>query len=188
MSGKMIVISAPSGSGKTTIVKQILASNLNIAFSVSACSRAPRQGETNGKDYYFLSPERFRQKIAGGEFIEWEEVYPGNYYGTLRSEVDRIWSRGQHVIFDVDVMGGLNIKRQYGTKCLAIFIKAPSVVELERRLRLRGTDDQPTISQRVEKAAFETTFAQQFDATVINKDLVVAVEETRRLILDFINS
>lgn len=184
----MIVISAPSGSGKTSIVKQVLATNLNLAFSVSACSRAPRQGETDGKDYYFLSPETFRQKIASGDFIEWEEVYPGSFYGTLRSEVDRIWSRGQHVIFDVDVLGGLNIKRQFGAKCLAIFIKAPSVAELEKRLRLRATDDEPTISQRVEKAAYEITFAPQFDATVINENLAVAVEETRSLILDFINS
>ncbi|HZK08780.1 MAG TPA: guanylate kinase [Bacteroidales bacterium] len=186
--GKMIVISAPSGSGKTSIVKQVLAADLNLAFSVSACSRAPRQGEVDGRDYYFLTPEAFRQKIDAADFIEWEEVYPGSYYGTLRSEVERIWSQGRHVIFDVDVLGGLNIKRQYGTKCLAIFIKAPSVAELEKRLRLRATDDEATIRERVLKADYELTFAPEFDAIVVNNDLSTAIEETRRIILEFLES
>jgi guanylate kinase len=186
--GKMIVISAPSGSGKTSIVKQVLASDLNLAFSVSACSRAPRQGEVDGKDYYFLSPEAFRQKIDNGDFIEWEEVYPGSFYGTLRSEVDRIWSLGQHVIFDVDVLGGLNIKQQYGVKCLAIFIQAPSVAELEKRLHLRATDDDATINQRLQKADYEMTFAPQFDAIIVNEELSVAIEETHQIILKFLNS
>lgn len=186
--GKMIVISAPSGSGKTSIVKQVLAADLNLAFSISACSRAPRLGEVDGRDYYFLTPEAFRQKIDADDFIEWEEVYPGSYYGTLRSEVERIWSQGRHVIFDVDVLGGLNIKRQYGAKCLAIFIKAPSVAELEKRLRLRATDDEPTIRERMLKADYELTFAPQFDAIVVNEDLSIAIEETRRIILDFLNT
>jgi guanylate kinase len=186
--GKMIVISAPSGSGKTTIVKQVLASDLNLAFSVSACSRAPRQNEVDGRDYYFLTPDAFRQKIDADEFIEWEEVYPGSYYGTLRSEVERIWRQGRHVIFDVDVVGGLNIKRQYGAKCLAIFVKAPSVAELEKRLRLRATDDETTINQRMLKADYELTFAPQFDAIIINEDLSVAIEQTRRAILNFLKT
>lgn len=184
----MIVISAPSGSGKTTIVKQVLASDLNLAFSVSACSRAPRQNEVDGRDYYFLTPDAFRQKIDADEFIEWEEVYPGSYYGTLRSEVERIWRQGRHVIFDVDVVGGLNIKRQYGAKCLAIFVKAPSVAELEKRLRLRATDDETTINQRMLKADYELTFAPQFDAIIINEDLSVAIEQTRRAILNFLKT
>jgi guanylate kinase len=186
--GKMIVISAPSGSGKTSIVKQVLAADLNLAFSVSACSRAPRQGEVDGRDYYFLTPETFRRKIDAGDFIEWEEVYPGSYYGTLRSEVERIWSQGRHVIFDVDVLGGLNIKQQYGAKCLAIFIKVPSVAELEKRLRLRSTDDEPTIRERMLKADYESTFAPQFDAIVVNENLSAAVGETRQIILDFFNT
>lgn len=187
MNGKLIVISAPSGSGKTSIVKQILSSGLNIEFSVSACSRKPRNGETNGKDYYFLKVEEFRNKINQNEFIEWEEVYPGNFYGTLKSELERIWNKGNHVIFDVDVVGGLNIKKQFGDQCLALFIKAPGIAELEKRLRARATDDEETIRKRVEKAEHELTYAPQFDKIIVNDNLEVAVKETYDEIRKFLN-
>lgn len=187
MEGRLIVISAPSGSGKTTIVKHILDSGLNIEFSVSACSRAPRAGEKHGHDYYFLSIEDFRNKIGLNEFIEWEEVYPGNYYGTLKSELDRIWKKGNHVIFDVDVVGGLNIKRQFGKQCLAIFIQPPGIAELEKRLRGRATDNEETIKKRIAKAEYELTFAKQFDVIVVNDVLKDAVKETHETIKKFLN-
>ena len=188
MSEKLIIISAPSGSGKTTIVKEVLASDLKLKFSVSACSRKPRVNETNGKDYYFLSVDEFRQKIKNNEFIEWEEVYKDNFYGTLKTEVIRIWDSGYSVIFDVDVKGGLNIKRQYPEKSLAIFIKAPSVNELEKRLRDRSTDDEETIKKRVAKAEYELSFAQQFDKIIVNDNLEGAVKETYNIIKTFIGS
>jgi guanylate kinase len=186
MNGKLIIISAPSGSGKTTIVKQALASDLKLKFSVSACSRKPRVNETNGKDYYFLSVDEFREKIKNNEFIEWEEVYKDNFYGTLKSEIQRIWDNGYNVIFDVDVKGGLNIKRQYPDISLAIFIKAPSVDELEKRLRNRSTDNEETINKRIAKAEYELSFAQQFDKIVVNDNLEDAVEETYDTIKTFI--
>lgn len=186
MDGKLIVISAPSGSGKTTIVKEMLNSDLNIEFSVSACSRAPRTGEKHGRDYYFLSVEDFRNKISKNEFVEWEEVYPGNFYGTLKSELHRIWDKGNHVIFDVDVVGGLNIRKQFNEQCLAIFIQPPSVEELEKRLRNRATDDEKTIQKRVAKAAHEMTYAKQFDVIVVNDDLEPAITETYGVIKNFL--
>jgi guanylate kinase len=186
MDGKLIVISAPSGSGKTTIVKEILNSGLNIEFSVSACSRAPRAGENHGKDYYFLTVDDFRKKIDLNEFVEWEEVYPGNYYGTLKSELQRIWEKGNHVIFDVDVVGGLNIKKQFADQCLAIFIRPPSIAELEKRLKGRATDSDETIKKRVEKAEYELTFAKQFDVIVVNDVLEEAVVKTRGEIITFL--
>jgi guanylate kinase len=188
MNGKLIVISAPSGSGKTSIVRQVLASDLNLEFSVSACSRSPRDNEVHGKDYYFLSAEEFRNKIDQGEFIEWEEVYTGNYYGTLKSEVERIWKKGNHVIFDVDVVGGLNIKKQFPENCLAIFIKAPSVTELEKRLRGRSTDSEETIKSRLQKADHEISFAPLFDEIIVNINLEEAVRQTRDIIREFIHS
>jgi guanylate kinase len=186
MDGKLIVISAPSGSGKTTIVKEILNSGLNIEFSVSACSRAPRAGENHGKDYYFLTVDDFRKKIDLNEFVEWEEVYPGNYYGTLKSELQHIWEKGNHVIFDVDVVGGLNIKKQFADQCLAIFIRPPSIAELEKRLKGRATDSDETIKKRVEKAEYELTFAKQFDVIVVNDVLEEAVVKTRGEIITFL--
>lgn len=183
----MIVVSAPSGSGKTTIVKAMLAAGLKLEFSVSACSRKPRKNEQDGKDYYFLSAEEFRKKIAEDAFIEWEEVYPGNFYGTLKSEVQRIWNKGNHVIFDVDVIGGLNIKKKYPNVCQALFIRPPSVAELEKRLRDRSTDPDETIKKRLEKAEYELSFASQFDRIIINDDLQTAIAETRQVISEFIN-
>lgn len=187
MSGKLIVVSAPSGSGKTTIVHQVLSSDLGLEFSISACSRKPRVNEVHGKDYYFLTEKDFRNKIANNEFIEWEEVYPGNFYGTLKSELERIWQNGKEVIFDVDVVGGLNIKKQFTDKCLAIFIKAPSVEELERRLRGRSTDSEETIKKRVEKAAYELTFAPRFDTIIVNDNLETAIKQTYQEIKIFID-
>ena len=187
MNGKLIIISAPSGSGKTTIVKQALASNLKLKFSVSACSRKPRVNETNGKDYYFLSSDEFRKKIGNNEFIEWEEVYKDNFYGTLKSELQRIWDSGYSVIFDVDVKGGLNIKRQFPDISLAIFIMAPSVEELEKRLRSRSTDDDETIKKRIAKAEYELSFAQQFDKIIVNDNLEDAVKETYTGIKGFLD-
>jgi len=186
MGGKLFVVSAPSGSGKTSIVKEILASDSGLEFSISACSRKPRINEIHAKDYYFLSVEEFKSKIGNNEFIEWEEVYPGNFYGTLKSEVDRIWEKGKHVIFDVDVVGGLNIKKQYPENCLAIFIKAPSVAELEKRLRGRLTDSEETIKKRIEKAEFELSFAPRFDTIIVNDDFEKAVKQTLEQIKQFI--
>jgi len=187
MTGKLIIISAPSGSGKTTIVKQALASDdLKLKFSVSACSRKPRVNETHGKDYYFISADEFKDRIENNEFVEWEEVYKDNFYGTLKSEVQRIWDSGYNVIFDVDVVGGLNIKRQYPKESLAIFIQAPSVEELEKRLRNRSTDDEETIRKRVAKAEHEMSFAPKFDETIVNDQLEDAVKETHDIIEAFL--
>lgn len=181
----MIVVSAPSGSGKTTIVRQMLAAGLDLEFSISACSRQPRVNEQHGVDYYFLTEEEFRKKIGNEAFVEWEEVYSGCFYGTLKSEVERIWKKGNHVIFDVDVVGGLNIKKQFPDECLAIFIQPPSIAELEKRLRGRSTDSEETIKKRVEKAAYELTFAPHFDLVVTNDILEEAIAETHRAIADF---
>jgi guanylate kinase len=186
MKGKLIVVSAPSGSGKTTIVKKMLAAGLNLEFSVSAASRSPRINEVDGKDYYFLSVEDFRKKITENAFVEWEEVYPGSYYGTLKSEVTRIWQEGNHVIFDVDVVGGLNIKKQYPENCLALFIRPPSVAELENRLRGRSTDTEETIKKRIAKAEYELSFASQFDRVIVNDVLEDAIKETAEIIRKFI--
>lgn len=186
MEGKLIIISAPSGSGKTTIVKHILGLGLNLKFSVSACSRKPRINETNGKDYYFLTSGDFKKRINSGDFIEWEEVYEGCFYGTLKSEVERIWMTGNHVVFDVDVKGGLNIKKQYPDKSLALFIRPPSVAELEKRLRNRSTDSDDVIKTRIAKAEYELSFADGFDKIVVNDKLDVALEETENIIKEFI--
>jgi len=188
MKGKLIIISAPSGSGKTTIVKEILASGLNIEFSVSAASRQPRMNEVNGRDYYFLSVDEFKEKIEKDEFLEWEEVYPGSFYGTLKSELQRIWDKGNHVIFDVDVKGGINIKKYSPENALAIFIKAPSIEELEKRLRNRLTDNEETILKRVAKAEYELSFAPKFDKIVVNDNLEKAVKETYETIGAFIQN
>lgn len=184
--GKMIVVSAPSGSGKTSIVKELIKSGLGLVFSVSACSRSPRAGETDAVDYFFLSQKEFKEKISNKEFVEWEEVYPGNYYGTLHSEIRRIWNQGKHVIFDVDVKGGLNIKAQYPDNCLAIFISTPSPEELENRLRKRSTENEDALRKRLDKAAYEMSFADQFDKIVVNDKLDIAIEEAKKLVKSFL--
>ncbi|MFW2347906.1 MAG: guanylate kinase [Wenyingzhuangia sp.] len=187
-SGKLIVFSAPSGSGKTTIVKHLLsATNLPLDFSISAASRQPRKGEIDGKDYYFLSVEDFKSKVAQEAFLEWEEVYQDNFYGTLKSEITRIWSEGNHVVFDIDAIGGLNIKKQFPEQTLAIFIQPPSVEEMERRLRSRATETEDKIKMRLAKSAQEFEFAEQFDTVLINDDLSVAKDEAYHKVLEFIN-
>lgn len=188
MEGKLIIFSAPSGSGKTTIVKRLLAHFPNIEFSVSACSRNMRIGEVNGRDYYFLSPEEFKKRIENNEFVEWEEVYPGSYYGTLRAELDRIWHKGHHVAFDVDVKGGLSLKKIFGNRALAIFVMPPSVEELRRRLDARGTETPESIDKRVGKAREEIEFANRFDAIIVNDDLERAVSEAVKHVTGFLGN
>mgnify|MGYP000709465360 FL=1 len=175
--GQVVIFSAPSGSGKTTIVHRLLARYPQFEFSVSATSRAPRGTERDGVDYYFLTQEAFRKAVAEGRFVEWEEVYQGTCYGTLRSEVERIWDKGHIILFDVDVMGGINLKRIFGADACSIFIMPPSIEELRRRLEGRGTDTPEVIERRVAKAEFELTKAPEFDHTVINDRLDEAVEE-----------
>jgi len=184
----MIIISAPSGAGKTTLVKFLLSERSDLEFSISACSRSKREGETDGVDYYFISTEDFRQKISNNEFIEWEEVYPGSYYGTLRSEIERIWNKGHHVIFDVDVVGGLNIKKQFADKALAVFIMPPSIEVLEQRIRKRQSDSDEQIRKRVEKAEWEMQFAPQFDAIVVNNEITISRQELLELVNNFLGT
>jgi guanylate kinase len=184
--GKLIIFSAPSGAGKTTIVRHLLNQNLNLEFSISATSRAKRHTETDGKDYYFLSGEEFRKKIGNNEFLEWEEVYAGTFYGTLKAEIDRIRSMGKNVIFDVDVVGGCNIKKYYGNEALAIFVQPPSVTELRNRLFARSTDAPEVIEKRVAKAEYELSFASQFDCIIVNDDLEKAFAEAEKCIRDFL--
>ena len=186
--GKLIVFSAPSGSGKTTIVKYLLTQpQLHLDFSISATSRYMRDGEINGKDYYFISPEDFQKKIAENAFVEHEEVYKDNFYGTLKTELERIWSEGKHVIFDIDVVGGLNIKNQYPDQTLAIFVNPPSVDELERRLKFRQTESDEKIVMRLEKAEREIARAPEFDVILENHDLETAKNEAVQLVSNFLN-
>jgi len=185
--GKVIIFSAPSGSGKTTIVHRLLERYPQFEFSISATSRAPRGAERDGVDYYFLSQEAFVAAVAEGRFVEWEEVYKGTCYGTLRSEVERIWQKGHVIVFDVDVLGGINLKRIFGQDACSVFIMPPSVEELRRRLEGRGTDSPEAIDRRVAKAEFELTKAPEFDHTVINDRLDDAVEETCAILDAFIN-
>lgn len=186
MEGKLIIFSAPSGSGKTTIVKELIKNNSNLGFSISACTRDKRgRSEENGKDYYFLTPEEFRQKINEEAFVEWEEVYPGAYYGTLKSEIERIWASGKHVIFDVDVKGGLALKKYYGERALAIFVKVPTLEILEERLRSRGTESEEALSKRIFKMKFEWSFQCQFDVILVNDKLEEAIEKAQALFDDF---
>ena len=184
--GKLIIFSAPSGSGKTTIVKRLLSTFPQFEFSISATSRQPRGEERNGVDYFFLTQEEFRQKVAENAFVEWEEVYNGTCYGTLRSEMERIWAKGNVIIFDVDVMGGINLKRIFGDDACSIFIEAPSVEALRERLIGRGTDSAETIEKRVAKAEFELSKASEFDFVVVNDILDNAVAETEQIITDFL--
>jgi guanylate kinase len=186
--GKLIIFSAPSGAGKTTIVKHILNCGFNFGFSISATTRQPRGTEVNGREYYFLSPEDFKKKVENGEFLEWEEVYPGSFYGTLKSEVERICKNGQHIIFDVDVIGGYNIKKIYGHQALAIFVQPPSIKELQNRLILRSTDTPEIIQKRLEKAELEMSYAPLFDTIVINDQLDIALKEAAEKVRVFLNS
>lgn len=188
MSGKCIILCAPSGAGKTSITKYLLGKDLNLEFSISACNRERRANETDGVDYHFLTTEDFKNKIANNEFIEWEEVYDLMYYGTLKSEIERIWENGKNVIFDVDVKGGLNLTKYFGKKALSIFIQPPSIQELEQRLRNRGTESEDTIKRRISKATTEMSFANSFDKVLLNNKLEVAQQEAYNIIKNFINS
>jgi guanylate kinase len=185
--GKLIIISAPSGCGKSTIIGEITKNEkLNLAFSVSATTRAPRGEEVHGVNYYFLSEDEFRQAIANDELVEYEEVYPGRFYGTLKSEITRICESGKNVILDIDVKGGINVKKQYGSEAVSIFIMPPSVDVLRERLESRATDSEEAIAERVGKAEYEISFAQEFDCQVVNDILDVAVKETEQIITDFV--
>ncbi|MBR6630551.1 MAG: guanylate kinase [Alistipes sp.] len=184
--GKLVIFSAPSGSGKTTIVRELLQRFPQFEFSISATSRQPRGKEQHGIDYYFLSTDEFRQRVERDEFVEWEEVYAGTCYGTLKSEVERIWAKGNVIVFDVDVMGGINLKRLFGDDACSIFIMPPSVEELERRLRGRGTDSEEVIQKRIGKAEFELSKSPEFDYTVVNDVLADAVNEATDIINNFL--
>lgn len=186
MSGKLIIVSAPSGAGKTSVVKRLMQAELNLEFSVSATSRAPRQGEIHGKDYFFIPVEEFRAKIDRDELLEWQEVYPNQYYGTLKSEVERIWNAGHHVLFDVDVMGGMNLKKMYPEISLSLFIMPPSIEVLEQRLRLRSTETEESLRKRLDKAGKEIGFAGHFDMTIVNDILEQAVAKAIESVSKFV--
>ena len=186
--GKLVIFSAPSGAGKSTLVNYLLPQFPALSFSISATSRSPRGREQHGKDYYFLSSEEFKARVAGDDLLEWEEVYAGTYYGTLRSEVERIWAQGKVVVFDIDVVGALNLKRQFGDRALALFVQAPSVEVLEQRLRGRGTDSEEKIQQRVAKATIEMARAPEFDTVVVNDDLDTAKAEALAILKDFLGA
>ncbi|MBO4743903.1 MAG: guanylate kinase [Bacteroidales bacterium] len=185
---KMIIVSAPSGAGKTTIVKYLLANIPNLTFSVSACSRQKRPNEIEGVSYYFMSIEEFKAKIQNDEFVEWQQVYENKYYGTLKSEIERIWDLNKYIAFDVDVLGALNIKKLYGSNALSIFIMPPSLEVLEQRLRNRNTNSEEDIRQRLQKAKFEMSFSDQFDNIIINDDLQTAEYEALTLVTNFLNN
>lgn len=187
--GKIFVVSAPSGCGKSTIINSILdAEDLPLSFSVSATNRSPRPGEVNGVHYHFMTTEEFKLAVSENNFIEWEEVYPGRYYGTLKDEVRRAVDRGENVILDIDVKGALNVKKQFGDEALTLFILPPSIEELRKRLVSRGTDNNDVIDQRVEKAEYEISFADKLDMRIVNDDLDKAIDDTRRIIVDFLGS
>jgi guanylate kinase len=187
MPGKLIIFSAPSGSGKTTIVQYLLRTHPHLGFSISATTRPPRgEKEFHGRDYYFLSREEFERKISEDKFAEWEEVYNGTYYGTLKAEIERLWKEGKDVIFDVDVIGGLNLKKGYGEKALAIYVDIPDFDHLEQRLRQRATETEEKIRQRLEKAQHEREFRNQFDVILLNAKLEKALEDASKLVDDFL--
>ena len=186
MNGKLIILSAPSGSGKTTIAKELLQSDLKLEFSISATSRQKRGTEIDGKDYYFVSADEFRQKIANDEFLEWEEVYKNIFYGTLKSEIERIWQNGNNVVFDVDVVGGIHIKNIYKDDALLVFIMPPSIEVLEERLRHRGTETEESIKTRIARAEWEISFKEKFDKIIINDNLESAIKETIRVVQEFV--
>jgi guanylate kinase len=184
--GKLLIFSAPSGAGKSTVINYLLQQGLNLAFSISATSRPPRGTERDGVEYFFLSPEAFKQRIAAGDFLEYEEVYPDRFYGTLKEQVERQLAQGQNVVFDVDVVGGCNIKQHYGDRALSLFIQPPSVEELRRRLLKRGTDTPEVIETRIGKAAFEMSFASRFDYIIVNHDLRQTQEEALHVVSEFL--
>jgi guanylate kinase len=186
--GKLIIFSAPSGAGKTTIVKHLLNAGLNLEFSISAASRKIRSNEVDGKDYYFLTVDEFKNRINANAFLEWEEVYADHFYGTFKSEVERIRNKGNHVIFDVDVIGGLNLKKYFGEEALAVFVVPPHIEELEKRLRGRSTENEVTLKKRLEKAEHELSFADEFDFQLINDNLERAKEQAVQLVKEFIGS
>ncbi len=186
--GKLIIVSAPSGAGKTTLVKHLLEEIPNLEFSVSCATRNPRENETHGKDYYFISADEFKQKIDNQEFAEFEEVYEGSFYGTLKSEIERIWAKGKSVIFDIDVVGGINLKKIYPENSLSIFIMPPSVKELENRLRNRNTESEEKLKMRIDKAEKELLLAPQFDKIIVNKHLEESQREIEELVVLFLNS
>lgn len=182
--GKCIIFCAPSGSGKTTIVKHLLSTHDNVGFSISACTRPKRKNEINGKDYYFLTVGEFKDNITKNNFVEWEEVYEDNFYGTLKTEVQRLWAEGKHVLFDVDVKGGVKLKKYFGDDALAVFVKVPSMKELEERLRSRGTDSEESIERRLEKMEFEMNFEHEFDVTLVNDRLEESFKKADELMLN----
>lgn len=187
MSGKLIIVCAPSGAGKTTIVRHILENIPGIEFSVSATNRSQRSNEVNGVDYYFIGTDEFVQKIAASDFLEWEEVYPGTFYGTLKSEIDRIWNRGNHVIFDVDVEGGLNIKNHFGSRALLVFVKPPSMEVLKERLHNRATETAKSFETRVAKAEREMEYARHADRILVNDQLKDTLPEALQIVADFLD-
>ena len=187
MENKMIILSAPSGSGKSTIIQYLLQKGFPLEFSISATTRAPRGTEQNGVEYYFYSVEEFKQKIANNEFVEFEEVYENRFYGTLKSECERIWAKGNVIVFDVDVAGGMRLKKLFGEKALSLFIKAPSVEVLRKRLEARKTDSIEEIEKRIAKAAYEMQFADKFDKIVVNDVLETACRDAEQLLTEFLN-
>lgn len=187
MEGKLIIFSAPSGAGKTTIVQYLLSIFPEISFSISCTTRPKRENEVDGKDYYFLTEEQFQEKIKNNEFIEYEEVYKGRYYGTLHSEIERLWNQGKHVIFDIDVRGGLNLKKQFKNRALAIFIAPPSLKDLEERLKNRNTENLESLLTRIQKADEELSFAKDFDAVIINDNLEKAQNKAKTLVKNFLD-
>jgi len=184
---KVIIFSAPSGSGKSTIIGHLLKRIPNMEFSISATSRKPRPGEENGREYYFLSHDEFKQKVAEDKFVEWVEVYQGTCYGTLKSEIERIWQKGNVVIFDVDVLGGVSLKKIFGDKALSVFIQPPSIEVLEQRLRNRNTETEESLRKRIERAEMELQYSNQLDVVVVNDDLETAIDETETIVNNFLN-
>ncbi|MGI5913178.1 MAG: guanylate kinase [Bacteroidales bacterium] len=187
MEGKLVIISAPSGAGKSTLIENLLKRGVNLEFSVSATTRKPRGEEVNGREYYFMTEEEFSKRADNGDFIEWEEVYANHMYGTLKTELHRIWKAGNHVLFDIDVKGAMNLKKIFGARAISIFIMPPSIAELERRLVGRGTDNADKIKMRVEKAIEEMNLAERFDEIIVNKDLDGACEKLYQVVTNFLS-
>ncbi len=183
---KLIIFTAPSGAGKTTIVRHLLKTRKDVSFSISACTRTPRYGEVNGMDYYFLSPDEFKRKVNAGDFVEYEEVYENQFYGTLRSEIDRLWKSGKHVLFDIDVKGALSVKQKYGEQALSIFVKPPSFEILKERLMNRKTEDDASLRKRINRVKEEMTYERHFDITLVNSDLSLALQEAEEIVENFL--